>query len=91
MATLTIGLPNTSRVKMKLSGQKLSLEEALLALLLDDFNIFLWSRQRHRGPRPKSIFKELTEEKKPTEELMSFNSTESFDQWLKNKQENQHG
>ncbi len=72
---------------MKMSGQKLTLEQSLLALLLDDFNLLLWSRQKHRGAKPKSIFKDLTEEKKPKDELMSFSSAEDFDNWLKRKQE----
>ena len=87
MATLTIGLPDSSRVKMKLSGQKLTLEQSLLALILDDFNLLLWSRQKRKGSRPKSIFKDLTEEKKPKDELMSFATPEEFNEWLKRKQE----
>jgi hypothetical protein len=91
VATLAMGLPEDSRVKKKLSGQKLTLEQSLLALLLDDFNLFLWSRQKHRGSRPKSIFKELTEEKKPKDELMAFESIEDFNEWLKRKQEKRDG
>ena len=87
MATLTIGLPDSSRVKMKLSGQKLTLEQSLLALILDDFNLLLWSRQKRKGSRPKSIFKDLTEEKKPKDELMSFATPEEFNEWLKRKRE----
>ena len=87
VATLAIGLPNDSRVKMKLSGQKITLEQSLLALLLDDFNFLLWSRQKRKGPRPKSIYKDLTEAKKPKDELMKFSSEEEFDEWLRRKQE----
>jgi hypothetical protein len=87
VATLAIGLPENSRVKMKMSGQKLTLEQSLLALLLDDFNLLLWSRQKHRGSKPKSIFKDLTEEKKPKDELMTFETADEFDRWLRRKQE----
>lgn len=87
MATLTMGLPDSSRVKMKLSGQKLTLEQSMLALILDDFNLLLWSRQKRRGSKPKSIYKELTEEKKPKDELMAFTTPEEFNEWLKRKQE----
>ena len=72
---------------MKMSGQKLTLEQSLLALLLDDFNLLLWSRQKHRGSKHKSIFKDLTEEKKPKDELMTFETADEFDRWLKRKQE----
>lgn len=87
VATLAIGLPESSRVKRKLSGQKLTIEQSLLALILDDFNLLLWSRQRRRGSKPKSIFKTLTEEKKPKDDLMTFSTTEEFDKWLMRKQE----
>lgn len=87
VATLTLGLADNSRVKKKLSGQKLTLEQAFLALLLDDFNILLWSKQKHRGPRPKSFYKTLTEEKEPKDELMVFTSAEDFNNWRKQKQE----
>ena len=82
-----MGLPDSSRVKMKLSGQKLTLEQSMLALILDDFNLLLWSRQKRRGSKPKSIYKELTEEKKPKDELMAFTTPEEFNEWLKRKQE----
>ena len=87
VATLAIGLPENSRVKMKMSGQKLTLEQSLLALLVDDFNFLLGSRQKHRGSKPKSIFKDLTEEKKPKDELMTFETADEFDRWLRRKQE----
>lgn len=91
VATLTMGLPDSSRVKMKISNQKLTLEQSLLALILDDLNLFLWSRQKHRGAKPKSIFKDLTEEKKPKDELMRFETVEEFNKWLMRKQEKQDG
>ena len=70
---------------MKLSGQKLTLEQTLLALIVDDFNIWLWMNQKRRGKRPKSILKELTKEKKPKDDLMSFNSPEAFEAWRMRK------
>lgn len=86
-----MGLPESSRVKKKISGQKLTLEQSLLALILDDFNLFLWSRSKRKGSRPKSVYKTLTEDKKQKDDLMSFKSTEDFDKWLKRKQERCNG
>lgn len=86
-----MGLPESSRVKKKISGQKLTLEQSLLALILDDFNLLLWSRSKRKGSRPKSIYKMLTEDKKQKDDLMSFKSTEDFDKWLKRKQERGNG
>ena len=86
-----MGLPESSRVKKKISGQKLTLEQSLLALILDDFNLLLWSRGKRKGSRPKSVYKTLTEDKKQKDDLMSFKSTEDFDKWLKRKQERCNG
>lgn len=82
-ATLAAGLPKNSRVKMKLSGQKLTTDQTLLALILDDMNLMLWIKNRRRGSRPKSAYKLLTEEPKPKDELIKFSDTNSFDEWYK--------
>ena len=85
VAVLVIGLPDNSRVKMKLSGQKLTLEESLLALLLDDFRTYIWARSKRRGSRPKSIYKELTKDKEPKEELMTFETPEEYEAFMREK------
>lgn len=84
-AVLAVGLRENSRVKMKLSGQKLTLEQGLMALILDSLNINTWMH-RGKGKRPKSIFKQLTEPQKPKDELRKFASAEAFDEWLARKQ-----
>lgn len=83
LATLTVGLPRSSRVKMKMSGQKLTIDQTLLALILDDFNLLLWSRSKRHGSKPKSAYKLLTEEPKPKDELMKFKDVESFEKWYR--------
>ena len=87
VATLTIGLPDSSRVKMKMSGQKLTLEQSLLALILDDLRQWLWMNQRRGSKRPQSVFKKLTEDKKPKDELKTFDSPEAFEAWRRKKRE----
>ena len=82
-ATLTAGLPNTSRVKMKLSGQKLTIDQSLLALIFDDLNLMMWAKGKRRGNKPKSVYKILTEEPKPKDELMKFKDVESFEKWYR--------
>lgn len=72
---------------MKIAGCKLTLEQTLMAMILDDLNLYLWSKKKHRGARPKSVYKELTEEKKPKDELMSFASPEDFETWRRKKRE----
>lgn len=83
LATLTVGLPRTSRVKMKLSKQKLTIDQTLLALILDDLNLMMWQRNKRHGSKPKSIYKLLTEEAKPKDELMKFKDVESFEEWYR--------
>ena len=82
-ATLTAGLPRSSRVKMKMSGQKLTIDQTLLALILDDLNLMMWSRSKRHGSKPKSAYKLLTEEPKPKDELMKFRDIESFEEWYR--------
>lgn len=84
-ATLTAGLPRSSRVKMKMSGQKLTIDQTLLALILDDLNLMMWSRSKRHGSKPKSAYKLLTEEPKPKDELMTFKDIESFEEWYRSK------
>lgn len=85
-ATLAMGLPEESRTKRKLTGINVTLDQMILALILDDFNNYLWSRRR-KGPRPKQVFKLLTEPEKPKDELMSFNSPEDYERWRARKEE----
>ena len=86
VATLTFGLSDNSRTKRKLSKQKLSLEEMLLAIIADRLGILVWqpTKDGHKGRnQPKSIFKDLTEEKKAKEELETFQSADDFEEWYK--------
>ena len=87
VATLVVGLRDNSRVKMKLSKSNLTIDQAMLALILDGINLLIWSRSKKHGSKPKSVYKLLTEEKKPKDELKAFRTAEDFDSWLKQKQE----
>lgn len=65
IATLASGLGDTSRVKMKLSGQKADLKTILLAGCLDALNLLLWTKTKdaeHGRNRPKSMVSELMKE-----------------------------
>ena len=85
VATLTLGLPDTSRVKLKLSGQKIGIDRALRALIFDAISTWLWMNQKKGTPRPKSVYKYLTEDHNDQEELEAFDTTEEFDTWYKSK------
>lgn len=79
VATLCFGLRDDSRVKMKLSGSKITLTQLLLARITDELSFQSWAKtkdgQKNRN-RPESVLKMLTEEKK--DELVSFMTAEDF-------------
>lgn len=94
IATLAVGLPESSRVMRKYSGLSLTIDQMLLAMIEDSLNGLIWGMGgKRRGKRPKSILKLLTErEKKQKDELMSFRSPEEYEAWMARKREQwEHG
>ena len=88
IATLAVGLPDSSRVMKKYSGFKLTLEQMLLVMILDGVNISIWQRGGgKKSKKPESIFKKLTEKEKQKDELMSFKTPEEFEAWMARKRE----
>ena len=88
VATLAVGLPDSSRIKHKYSGINLTLEQMLLAMLVDGVNISIWQRGGGKKSRkPASIFKKLTEKEKPKDELMSFRTPEEYEDFMARKRE----
>jgi hypothetical protein len=91
VATLAVGLPRNSRVKRKISGIDLDLNEMMMAMMVDSLNILIWQNtkdgQKNRN-RPESIYKRLMGlDKKLKDELMSFDSIEEYEKWRKAKME----
>lgn len=92
VASLAVGLPDSSRIKRKYSGVNLTLEQMLLAMLVDGVNISIWQRGGGKKSRkPVSIFKKLTEKEKPKDELMSFATIDDFEAWRTAKMEKCNG
>ena len=88
IATLAVGLPDSSRIKRKYSGVNLTLEQMMLAMLVDGMNISIWQRGgAKRSHKPESIFKKLMDKTKPKDELMSFRSPEEYEAWMARKRE----
>lgn len=87
VATLAIGLRDDSRIKRKMTGAKLTIDQSLLALLLDALRINNWMHTKdaqHKRNIPESIYKRLTEEKEAKkDELRHFDSVEEFEAWHK--------
>lgn len=94
VATLAIGLSDDSRIKKKISNSKLSLEQGLLALLVDAVRINNWLHTKDAQKRrnmPPSVYKQLMGLDKPKEtiyELRHFDSIEEYQKWHKRRMEN---
>lgn len=88
VATLAFGLPADSRTKKKLTGQKLTLTEQLLALIVDDVRRSNWMRTKdgYKGRnQPESIYERLMGiNQKTNDDLMSM-TIDEFDAWYKAK------
>lgn len=83
VASFACGLRQNSRIVMKMSGSKLTLEQSLLALIYDRVAWLAWSRtkdaQKNRN-MPESIYQKLTsnEKKEVLKETVTFGSSEDF-------------
>lgn len=87
MATLVFGLREDSRLKKKLSNNKLTLEQTLLAMQVDALRYLCWTKSKdaHKG-RPykeKSIVKVLNKEyEKDKDELEVFETIEEYENYM---------
>lgn len=90
VATLSCGLRDDSRIKMKISKQRISLDRMLSALIVDSLQFLCWTKtkqaQKNQG-KPESVFAKLMGSEEQKEEYESFESVEDFEQWMKLKQE----
>lgn len=62
VATFSVGLRDNSRIKMKMNGMKIPLNEVLLAATVDRLSLLLWAKTEDGAKninRPKSILDEL--------------------------------
>lgn len=80
VATLSCGLSDDSRIKRKIANKRLTLEETLMAVMVDKLSQLLWTKtkdaQKGRN-RPKSVLEAL--EKPPEKAYKSFSSIEEFE------------
>lgn len=83
VAVFSLGLRDNSRIKMKLSGSKISLEQSLLASVADRLGILIWQKTKDGAKgnnAPKSILATLNGEieDKDKSEMRVFESGEEF-------------
>ena len=79
IATLLKGLRSDSRVQMALSGQKIQIEQILLATIADELSAMLWARKSIKE-KPKSLLSILLGNKEE-KQCMSFKDSNSFQEW----------
>lgn len=80
-AALALGLPDDSRTKMNLAGQKVPTTTLLLASILDNLQIQTWMRSG-KGKKPASVVQALLQGKEKKEaEVIAFRSGEDFERY----------
>lgn len=81
-AVFAVGLKNESRIKMKLSGQRVPLDTLLLAGISDRLSILTWFQtedgQKGRN-RPAMLVDLLTSKTKESKDVLVFNSGKDFE------------
>lgn len=79
VAVFACGLKSDSRIKMKMTGQKVPVNTLLLSCIYDAVNMLLWSKtkdaQKNKN-KPKSLLKSLYDTK--NNEVRGFHSSEDF-------------
>lgn len=85
IATLSAGLPEDSRSMKKISGQKVSKTELMLACIYDLFSAYIYSMTKdakYGRNKPSSIAKQwlgLEEETKKKEKVKSYATSNDFE------------
>lgn len=82
VAVLCSGLSKDSRIKKKISNRKLSVEETLLAALVDRASFVAWTKTKdaQRGVnRPKSVLAILEKEEPKEKVYKGFDSIAEFE------------
>lgn len=87
LAMLAVGLREDSRIKMCISGVKVSRMEMLLAAAVDRLSLLVWAKTengRNNVNRPKSILDIILGEEEQKSNVRSFASAEDFEnEWAR--------
>lgn len=82
IAVFSVGLRNSSRIKMKLSNQHIDLDTIILANISDKLSFWLWgqSKDGQKGiNKPISLVETMMNTNKNKKEIVAFNSGEDFE------------
>lgn len=89
LADLAVGLKDDSRIKMKLSERRLTLDQVLQTFIVDKLSALIWQNTKdgHKGRNfPKSLYRTLEGlDEKKKDELEEFETIEEFEEWYKEK------
>lgn len=85
IAILAAGLPDDSRIKLRLSNRKATTMQMLLAMIIDELNVLAWQNTRKKGHKPKSFFRAITSPEKEKDDLMAFTDPDDYEKWIREK------
>ena len=82
LATFAVGLRADSRIKMKLSKSKVSMETMLLATIVDKLSLLLWAQtaDAHKGKNYPQMITELLVIKED-KDTIQFSSGKDFEEY----------
>lgn len=85
VAVFSLGLRDSSRIKMKLSGQTVPLETMLLAGIYDRLSILVWfqTKDGQKGINRPTSLTSLLLKKEQENDIVAFSSGEEFEQMRK--------
>ena len=75
------GLRPESRTKMKMTKQKLTVEQILLATIADEMKLFIWMQGRKKNKKPESILNLLINGTKEPSKCKGFDSPKDFEKY----------
>lgn len=93
LATLSVGLRDDSRIKMKMAGEKIPRQDMMQAAMVDRLSLLLWAKTKdaqHGMNRPKSLLEILTRSQK-NGSAQGFDSPEDFEAEWKRRTGAGHG
>ena len=81
VAVLSLGLRNDSRIKMKLSGQTVTLETMLMASIADRLSMLVWfqTKDGQKGRNRPTMLTNLLTNTKQENDVEAFHSGEEFE------------
>ena len=82
VAVFSLGLSDSSRIKMKLANQAVNFETMLLAGIFDKVSLLFWSKTKDSESnknRPLSVVEMLNGKQTNTKEVVSFESGKEFE------------